>query len=51
MFDHHPIPLMTGAAAAHRQRDFGIASGLALATSLLMFGLIVVGSVVRTTGS
>jgi cytochrome c oxidase assembly protein subunit 15 len=51
MFDHHPFPLMTGAAAAHRQRDFGIASGLALATSLLMFGLIVVGSVVRTTGS
>lgn len=32
-------------------RAFRIASRLGLATSLLMFGLIVLGSVVRTTGS
>ena len=32
-------------------RAFAITSRLALATSILMFGLIVIGSVVRTTGS
>jgi cytochrome c oxidase assembly protein subunit 15 len=32
-------------------RAFRVTAGLALATTLLMFGLIVVGSVVRTTGS
>jgi cytochrome c oxidase assembly protein subunit 15 len=32
-------------------RAFAITSRLALATSVLMFGLIVIGSVVRTTGS
>ena len=33
------------------ERSFSIAARLALATTLLMFGLIVVGSIVRTTGS
>jgi heme A synthase len=32
-------------------RAFAVTSRLALATALLMFGLIVIGSVVRTTGS
>ncbi len=32
-------------------RAFGIASRLGLSTALLMYGLIVIGSVVRTTGS
>ena len=40
-------PLSANATA----RDFAIAARLATATALLMFTLIVVGSVVRTTGS
>ncbi len=44
-------PTPASKTAMPPNRAFLAASRLALATSLLMFGLIVIGSVVRTTGT